>query len=599
MRYSNDPAQLGSKLGPKMVKLISETVAATKLKLLDTEHRARVHSMQEVIDRAGREIADLYRPVWNETLAQQDMPDVVRQHMEKIVSGRHQWQAIAGLAIGSTGAGSSLSTIISNFLAPGVRNAVARDPQLAPTPETMAGMGARGTFALSKVYDLSAGAGYSSDIVDGLLNAARAYPDVSTSLELLRRQVISRDTAALYLERNGVHPNAIPQLLRLQSIVLSPADLADMAVRGVMTEAQAAVIAAESGVSAQDFHSLTLITGQPPGLEQMLEGYRRGFIDQATLQRGIRESRYRNEWIPLLEALRFSPMSVADAVNAVVQNHISDAAGERIAELNGLEPGQFPILRETAGEPLSRTEMSDLVNRGEATAAEFDQALRESRLKDKYIPLAFALRVKVLPIFTLERALRTGAVDHATAVRIAMEQGYSRRDAEIIVTSGSSAKIQTYRDRTVAAIATAYEDNTIPRADALSLIEKMGFDTTEADFVLQSADYRRTARIVEQVQNAVRTKYIGRRIGRTQASNDLDAIGVPAPQRDYMLSLWDIELEANTRHLTEAQVVKAVNKQLITADEGHTRLVAMGYSSEDATLLIEGALCHLPPNTHL
>jgi hypothetical protein len=589
MRYSNDPSQLGSKLGPKLVHLISETIVATKRKLLDTEHQARVHSMQTIIDRAGSEIADLYRPVWEESLAETDMPDYVREHMTKIMSGRHQWQAIAGAALGYSGAGSSLGTIISNFLAPGVRTAVSKDPQLAPNPETMASLGAKGTFDLGKVFDLSHGAGYSDDIISALVGASQAWPDVTTTLELLRRQVIGQGDARLYLKRTGVPDSVIPHLLRLESVILSPADLSDMAVRGVLTEQQAAVVASESGVSADDFHKLTLITGQPPGLEQMLEGYRRGFIDEATLERGIKESRYRNEWIPLLKALRYSPISVADAVNAVVQNHLTASQGEKIAQQNGLEPGQFAVLQETAGEPLSRTEMEELYNRGLVTQEQVNQALRESRVKDKYIDLAFQLHRRIIPIFTLERAIAAGAVSHADAIAIAMESGYSKRDAEIITSSGSSAKIDPYKKEVVSAVASAYGENTIPQNEALTLIEGLGFAASEAKFILEAQDFKRAARIVNQVATAVRSKYISRKIHRNQAGNDLDAIGIPATQRDFLLSLWDIELEANTRQLTEAQVVKAVHKQLITEQEGQSRLVAMGYSAADADLLIKGA----------
>jgi len=589
MPFSNDPAKIGTKLGPKLVHVISETIVATKRKLLDTEHRARVHSMQTIIDRAGVEVADLYKPVWDEALAETDMPDHIRAHVEKIMSGQHQWQAIAGMAFSGSGAASALGTIISNFLAPGVRAAVSRDPQLAPSPETMAGLGARGLFPLSEVTDLSGGAGYSGDIVQALLGAASSWPDVTTTLELLRRQIIGRSDATTYLKRNGVPDATIPQLLRLETVVPAPADLADMAVRGIKTEAEAATIAAESGVTASDFNDMTLITGQPPGLEQLLEAFRRGFIDQATLERGIRESRYRNEWIPMLEQLRFSPISVADAVNAVVQNHLTAAQGESIAQLNGLEPGQFSILQETAGEPLSRTEMEELFNRGLVTQEAVNQALRESRVKDKYIDLAFQLHRKIIPIFTLERAVSAGAVDHATAVSIAMESGYNARDAEIIVGGSASVKTDPYKKEVVTAIETAYIDNTIPEADALQLIESLGFATTEAQFILEAANFKRASRIVSQVVTSVRGKYVGRHVSRVQAGNDLDAIGIPSQQRDQLLELWDIELGASARRLTEAQVVKAVKLTLITEADGTTRLVDMGYSAADAALLIGGA----------
>src|SRR5579859_379520 len=589
MRSSNDPAQIGAKLGPKLVHIISETIVATKRKLLHTEHMARVGSMQEIIDRAGHEVADHNRDMLRTILDNSEMPDEIRTYLERAASGRHQWQALAGLAFNGSGASSALSTILNNFLAPGVRFAVAKDPQLAPSPEEQAQLTAKGVWPQAKLFDLSHGAGYSDDIITALLDSNLQYPPLAETLELMRRCLVCEQTAGTFLLRNGIPASIHPQLFQLSKVPLSVADLADMVVRDIKTQAEATAVAAESGVDAADFAALVLDTGEPPGLQQLLEGYRRGFIDRATLERGIRQSRYRNEWIPLLEQLRFSPISVADAVNAVVQNHLTSAQGEAIAQLNGLEPGQFSILQETAGEPLSRTEMEELYNRGLVTQDEVNQALRESRVKNKYVDLAFQLHRRIIPIFTLERAVKAGAVDHATAVSIAMESGYTQRDAEIIVAGGASDKLLTYKNKVVSSIETAYEDNTIGQADAESLIEGLGFEKSEAQFILEAADFRRGARVVSQVASAVRAKYISRHIPRTQAGNDLDAIGIPASQRDAMLSLWDIELEANTRHLTEAQVVKAVKLQLITEQDGTTRLVNMGYSADDATLLIKGA----------
>lgn len=588
-RYSKDPSAIGGKLAPKLVTIVSDTIVATKRKLLDTEHRARVHSMQEVIDRAGREIADLYRPVLKEALQEQDLPQHIQDFVEKAMSGRHQWQAVAGMAIGSSGAGNTLSQIISNYLAPGVRSAISKDPQLLPQPEELIQLGAKNAMDWADVYNYCHGQGYADFTINAIRDAAYSYPDVTTVLEMLRRKMISHGQGAAYLAKNGVHPDAIPLLLNLSVQLISPADLADMVVRGVKDTASAVFEATESGITAEQFDELVLLTGEPPGLMQMLEGFRRGFIDQAQLEKGIRQSRYRNEWIPLLEKLRYSPMSVADAVNAVVQNHIPMSEGASIADQNGLEPGAFQTLYETAGEPLSRTEMEDLYNRGLASEDDVKQALRESRLKNKYIDKAFALHEKVMPVYTLQRALRYGGVDHATAVAITMESGYTKRDAEIIVNAGSAEKIQAYKNRVVSSVETAYEDNTIPKADALDLIKTMGYETSEAEFILQSAEFRRSARIVSQVVSSLRAKYAEHKITRQQASNELDAIGIPSAQRDFVLKLWDIEYDNYVRHLTPAQVVKAVKLELLTSDQGLARLTAMGYSEDDASLLLRGA----------
>lgn len=581
--------EIGTKLGPKLVRLVSDAIVATKIKLLDTEHRARVASGQTLIDRAGHEVADLYRPLVQKMIADLDLPDEIRSHIEKSISGHHQWQALAGLAIGSSGVGSSFSQVLSNYLAVGVRGLIDANPQLVPSNETMAALGAKGTWPLSSVHYFSRGQGYSDDIITAEVEAAKAYPDLTTTIELLRRNLISRGEADKFLQRNGIPAELHSTVLDLRRVLPTPADLADMVVRGIMTEADAAKVAAESGVDAGDFANLVLDTGEPLALQELLEAYRRGFIDKARLERGIRQGRTRNEWIDVAEKLRYTPMSVADAVNAVVQNHMSMAEGASKADQNGLLPGEFATLYQTAGEPLSRTEMEELYNRGLASKSEVDQALRESRLKNKYVNQAFELHRKLVPPRTLHQFVTSGAMTHEQALKEALWFGYSLEDAKAFVGSGSVAKVATHTASVVSAITALYEENAITQAHASTLISRLKFDKTEADFIIQAAELRRQARAIGSAINAVRSKYLAHHITKGEASGKLDGIGIPAERRDYLLHLWAIEQSANVKTLTASQIHVAFKKGLITPDDALARLISDGYSRADATLILEGA----------
>ncbi len=589
MRSSRGADEIGSKLGPKIARLVADAIVSTKVRLLDTEHRARVHSMQTIIDRAGHEVADLYRPIMKQMLDEMpDMPQEVRDHLESAMSGRHQWQALAGFALGQ-GAGSTFSTVLSNYLAPGARALVNLGPQLTPSNETMAQLGAKGTWPLSDVHVFSRGQGYSDDIITAEIEAAHAYPDLTTTLELLRRGVITRATAELYMTRNGIPASAHAAVFNLRDVELSPADLADMVVRGIKTQADAAPIAAKSGVSASDFDALVTDTGEPLALQELLEAYRRGFIDEARLEHGIRQGRTKNEWIDVARKLRYTPMSVADAVNAVVQNHLSMAEGEKRADFNGLQPGEFATLYQTAGEPLSRSEMEELFNRGLVTKAEVDQALSESRLKNKYIPAAFELHRKLVPPRTLHQFVTSGAMTHEQALKEALWFGYSLEDAKAFVGSGSAAKVATHTGMVVSAITSLYEENAITQAHATDLISRLKFDKTEADFIMQAAELRRQSRAIGSAISAIRSRYLAHHLTKNETQGKLDGIGIPAERRDYLLKLWAIEQSANVKTLTASQVHVAFKKNLITGDDALARLVADGYSHDDAVLILEGA----------
>ncbi len=589
MRYSKDPDQIGAKLGPKLVELISQTVASTKFKLLDTEHRARVISMQTIIDRAGHEVADLYRPLLKTMLQDLDLHPDVKAFIDKAGSGTHQWQAIAGLALGGSGALSEVSTVLSNFMAPGARALIAASPGLVPNPDELIQLGVKGAMPWDQVTYNAQGGGYNQNIINAVAEGYRAYPDLSTTLELARRGVIGGGDVDMWLTRGGIPEQVQQRLLELIYVELSPADLADMVVRGIMSEGEATTVALKSGMRPTDFAALVLDTGEPIALEQLLEAKRRGFIDQARLVHGIRQSRIRDEWVDVAEKLAYSPMSVADAVNAVVQNHMDMATGDSIAQQNGLEPGNFGILYETAGEPLSRTELEQLYNRGLIDRATVEQGLRESRLKNKYITNAFELHQKVPEVFVIQRGVANGALSAEEAIKQTMLNGFSQADATWMVHAGSKVKTNPSQAKVVTAIETMYVDNLLPADVALSMIEGLGFAKTEADFLLQAAEFRRMAKAVGAVVSGIKTKFLAHHITKNDAIGFLDAAGVPATQRDYLISLWEMEAGAFTRTLTEAQVVKAHKLTLISDQDASDRLMAMGYNAVDAGLLIAGA----------
>lgn len=584
-----DFATLGDKLGPKLAKLISETIVATKRALGPHEHRIRVKATQDVIDHAGREVAEHYRPIIRKILDADDgsLDADIRLFLEDAISGEHQLKAIGGLLMGP--AGGTIGTFISNLLAPVLYSATRTMPQLHIDVQTAANAVAQRIISTADGADKAAGQGINNGQFAELTEMALSYPSIADAIDMLRRGEITQQQFALCLNRNAVPSQFFGAWEKLKTVPL-PADLAALAVlRNIMTQAEGEAIAAKSGVSAADFAIMVADTGEPPGLEQLDEAYRRGFIDKTRLEKGIRQSRVRNEWIDVIEALRFSPMSVADAVNAVVQNHMGATQAASIAEQNGLEPGAIGTLIQTAGEPLSRTEMEQLYNRGLVTRDDVLQALRESRLKNKYGVDAFELHTRLLEPRMLSSAVEFGAISHADAVKRAMEHGFSAADAAILVNGGSARKLHTYRRAAVTAAEGLYEQNAISDAQLKVIAESMGFDAAETDILVTSADYRRKERSLAAVVSAIRSKYVGHHIEQGVASGLLDSAGVPADRRDYLIGLWNIEESANVRKLTPAQVHKAFTKKLITAEDAMKRLTDDGYSEVDAALILEGA----------
>lgn len=579
----------GAKLGTRIATLVSNAIIYTHDRLHSAKHKLAMAVFSSISDVVSEEVHRTLGPVLSDVHDRYD-PEGALKPLLKFMSTEHgQLQAFAGASAISQGLLWPISSLINNELAPVVYEGVSSNPHSIPDPQSIAQMGARGLINDPSYADGMAKNGFNGSWADAMKQLNMQYPDAGTLLDLVRRNIIAADTFIEWSIKSGVPATVAELLLKTVNVPISPADAALALLRGNLTDAEARKIAHEAGLSDEDFNTLVNNTGEPLGLEQLLEAKRRGFIDDARLVKGILQSRVRNEWVDVAEKLAYAPITTADAVTANVQGHISEDQGRSVANQNGLEPGWFDILVATAGEPLSRTEMEELFNRGLVTEQQVKQALLESRLKNKYTDLAFALHSKLLPIRNLSEAVEFGSLTLAQGVAEAMKQGYSEADATALIHAASARKLQSYRHSAVSAIETLYVDNVISEDDALSQVMSMGLDEAEAKAVLAGAEYKRDARMVASAMSAIRTKFVARHIDQPTASGLLDGLGIPADHRDQQLALWSIERQANVRLLTPAQVIKA--NKLGFMDDAQTLgyLGNLGYSANDASLLMKGA----------
>lgn len=583
--------QVGDKAGPRLASLIAQYVHAVRVQTAPYESRIHAAATQRVIDRAGVEAADLVRPIIDMlTEDEQDaLHPVLAEYLGKVRSGRHQWQSLGGLLGGL--AQSVLSQVISNGLAPVAYRINESGPYLVADTGVQAALWAAGIKDENGAQTAGQWQGLRGSELAAMELLAENIPGAAEIGDLVNRGQMSEGEAEGWLHRAAVPAALRPRILGLRQALLPP-DLAALAVlRGVISEAEGAAIAARSGVSAADFTIMIEDTGEPLGLEQLLEASRRGFIDTARLVRGILQSRVRNEWVDVAEKLAFSPASTADAVQGVVQGHLDFARGEQIATQNGLEPGNFGWMYDTAGEPLSRTELEELYNRGEVTQAEVEQGLRESRLKNKYVPLAFKLHVRLIEPRQIVSALTHGAISKADAMAQLREQGFSAASAAILIAEGSNARIATHHGLTLAEIRALYTDRLTTRAESERWLAALGYDTADATRLFALWDFLAAAALTRAAIGVIRAKYVAHHISEQQVVLEINQLGIAPDARDRYLKIWNLERAAATRLLTEAQIIKAIKAHLPgTSDAwGLERLTQLGYDAGDALLLLAGA----------
>lgn len=463
-------------------------------------------------------------------------------------------------------------------------------------PATAAQLAAKGIISTEQGRSESSGDGLDVPHFDGLLEAARNYPALGEALRLLNLQAIGEADVQTFLTRQGVPEQYHAPLMELRRLFLSPADLALANLRGFLEDGTAQEYAKLLGMDANDFAVLIANTGEPPGTMQLLEAYRRGYIHEDRLARGVRQSRVRDEWLDVIKDLRYQRMSPIDAIRAYVQHHLNEEQARQIAQDGGLYPDDFDPLYETYGNPISVTGALELYHRGEMKLADVEQAIHESRYKDKYTADIIKLGRRMISFFELRRVLAAGTWTPEQGIKYLMEQGYDQADAAAMVSTSTSTKSATVKGLTETQIMDMYETKAITSAQAQELLKNIGYAPAETSYVLDALDAKASLTELNKAINAVRAAYMADRIPISDARNQLDALGVLASHRDQLLKDWQLEHKAIVKVLTPAQWASAIYYGLVSYDYGVQKIESLGYDRQEALLLADIRLHGLGPH---
>lgn len=433
----------------------------------------------------------------------------------------------------------------------------------------------------------AAGGGFNKDHFSWIRQASANYPAIAQMLAMWNRGYITEANVDKLLTLNGVPVEWQPQIKDMQRELLTPADLALAALRQSITVDEAAAGAAKWGLNADDFNTLMLNTGEPPGTMQLLEAFRRGFIDKPTLAEGIRQSRVRDQWIPTLEKLRYAPMSTAEAANAVVRGYLPQSEGAKVAQDNGLEPDHWQYVLESNGRPPSHEQLASLWLRGKIDLEQFKQGIRESDIKDKYIPEVVDLSVRLLPLFEARTLLNAGEITGKTFASQLLAQGYEKSVVDEILKAAGTGKKATAKHLTSVDYTDLYDAGILDRKQTLDGLVSIGYTEADAEQIVTVAEVKAEAKLQSVLITNVRNQFDRFKLTDKEAEAELGLLGLLPKQGQKLVAEWSVVRPQGTRTLTESQTLKALKDGAIKPDDALQRLRGLGLDEVDALLLME------------
>ncbi len=379
------------------------------------------------------------------------------------------------------------------------------------------------------------------------------------------------------------------------SIPLSPPDLADGSMRGIIPADYAAANAAMSGIAGNDFAYLVETSGEPPGPVDMLKLWLRGDMTEDELVAAIRFSRINDRYIPYVLKLAQSQMSPADAIMTAIKEVQTLDEAQALFERGGGFPSDFDILYQAAGDSIGIQQVLTLWKFGLTTEAEVDLALGRSRINPMFYPLAKLTHFKPLSAFQVSAAVKAGTITSAQAKTWLVQDGVPEDQATALSNVHGSTGTTKAHSETETLITEAYDLNLLDNADAHTALTNLGYTDAVATLILDVADAKYAAKQQTKAVAAIRTNYVDRRISRNAASSDLDALHIPAAARDVWLTDWDLEIATHPKVLTAIQLATAGKDGYLTPEVVYARIQGEGYTADDAKVLMQLHSAKLPP----
>lgn len=376
-------------------------------------------------------------------------------------------------------------------------------------------------------------------------------------------------------------------------VPLSPSEAALAVIRNIVTEDQGAAEAVQSGTNRARFHQLVQLTGDAPAPEELAIALRRKIITQARYEEGIRQGRLRDEWSDTIKALAVNEPSPQAILQAYLEGQVSEAdARARYAQLGGA-PEYFDILFNAQGSAPTPLEAAAMARRGiipwtghGAGVVSFEQAFLEGPWRNKWLKPYQDASAELPPPRTVTAMFREGALTHAQAADLLAKQGLTPALVEAYLFAGSSGKTQSAKDLTQAVLIQLYRDRLMPAPQVTKLLIGLGYDASEADYLIALADFQLQAKWVTSAVSRLHSLYVGHHLTKAHAVNALKSLGIDTAAQGDILADWDLELAANVKQLTPSEIAGAYKYDVMTAEQALARLGEAGYVEADAWLYL-------------
>lgn len=290
-----------------------------------------------------------------------------------------------------------------------------------------------------------------------------------------RRGIINRDRFEHGIIQGPLRKEWFDVLEKLQISRMSTVDAADAVNQGYMELREASAIARENGLDPEDFETLILMAGQPPGVEFAQEAWNRGFINEGEFSTMFLESRIKNRYLPLLKKMR---------------NRLIPQETARVAYRKGVYSRE-KLLSTLQAHGFSAEDAATLAEMEDVGGDDTTRELTRAQIVDLYEEGIFATE---------------------TAIELLLGMGYSEEHSLAMIELADLKNVRKYINSAVTRVRSAYLAGKITDAMASAQLDALGVQSGQRDSLMSIWDIDKDTitktLTAAQIRQAVRQQLI-------------------------------------------------------------------------------------------
>ena len=235
----------------------------------------------------------------------------------------------------------------------------------------------------------------------------------------------------------------------------------------------------------------------------------------------------------------------------------------------------------------SASELRDLYALGEISQADLTAAARSEGWREGDIAEWVKLAFKTVSESDIWDALHKGYKDWNWATQRLRALGYDPADIPLLAQLNPMPPVNELTDVSKSTARAAYREGLISADQLRQYLDVLKVKPEEIELIIHLEDLTRESANKRLSVGQVKSAWTSNVITDAEARHWLDLAGFPSSQIEILLATWRAEVAPTFLKVNSGTVIGAYVEHIYNRVQAHDKLMSIGFSAEDATLELD------------